>query len=94
VNGSQTRVCRCLGWVFGATPDFYDVPDGFCPCRFFELVIANPFSEIGMGEDVTVFESFEVCVHYNIVDPHFGRDLGGGEFLRIDEQLDYSEPNP
>lgn len=67
------------------TPCFYDVPDGFCPCGFFDLVIANPLSEVGVSEDVAVFESFEVCAHHDIVDPYFGRNLGGGEFLRVNQ---------
>ncbi len=94
MNESQKRLCWQLGWVLGATPSFYDVPDGFCPLRFFELVIAYPLSEVGMRENVAVFESFEMRAHHNIVNSYFGRDLGWGKFLRADEQLQYSEPNP
>ena len=83
-----------INWVFGRTPCFYDVSDGFCPCRFFELVVAYSLSEIGMSENVAVFESFEMCAHHDIVDAYFGRDLGGREFLRVDEQLQYSESHP
>ncbi len=94
MNESQTRLCWRLGWVLGEIPGFYDVPDGFCLCRFFELVIAYSLSEVGMRENVAVFESFEMRAHHNIVNPYFGRDLGRGKFLRVNEQLQYSEPNP
>jgi hypothetical protein len=51
------------------TPSFYEILDGIRPCRFFEPVIVNPPSEIDVSENITVFQSVQMCTYYNIVTP-------------------------